>query len=212
MAPKRLRTSSNYNADRFVLASASSRYEKSLLNKVLIGERGFSIPRGGFPDFDQVIHQRGWVEFYKQPPATVLPLVCEFYANVYEHQGVVARVRGKSVAFDRMTLNRFYTLEDIKYDEYSAYVSDHVDLTEIVNAICKSGTQWNMSNKRACSMKASTLTKDAKIWHYFVGARFMSSSHLSDVTRDRTILIYCILSGKTIDVGGILYALILHSV
>ena len=91
-------------------------------------------------------------------------------------------------------------------------MSDHVDLTKIVNAICKFATQWTMSNKEACSMKASTLTKDAKVWHYFMGARFMPSSHLSDVTKDRAILIYCILSGKTIDVGSILHASILHSV
>ena len=61
-------------------------------------------------------------------------------------------------------------------------------------------------------MKASTLTKNAEIRHYFVGARFMPSSHLSDVTRDRAILIYCILSSKSIDIGSILHTSILHSV
>ena len=69
-----------------------------------------------------------------------------------------------------------------------------------------------MSNGEACSVKASTLTKDAKIWYYFVGARFMPSLHLNDVTKDQAILIYCILSGKTINVGSILYALTLHNV
>ena len=63
-------------------------------------------------------------------------------------------------------------------------MDDHVDLNEIVNTICKLGTQWKMSNGVATSVKMSTLTKEAKIWHYFVGARFMPSLHLSDVTRD----------------------------
>ena len=48
--------------------------------------------------------------------------------------------------FDKTTLNWFYSLEDIEYDEYSAYVGGHVDLIEIVNAICKLGTQWKMPN------------------------------------------------------------------
>ena len=61
-------------------------------------------------------------------------------------------------------------------------------------------------------MKANTLSNRAKIWYYFLGARFMPSSYLSDVTQDRAILIYCILLGKTIDVGSILHASILHSV
>ena len=69
-----------------------------------------------------------------------------------------------------------------------------------------------MSNGEATSVKVSILSKRAKIWHYFVGTRFMPSSHLSDVTGDQAILIYCILLGKTIDVGSILYAYILHSV
>ena len=67
------------------------------------------------------------------------------------------------MAFDRMTLNRLYSLEAIEQDEYSTYVSNHVDFTEIVNAICKPSTQWKMSNKEACSLKARALTKNAKI-------------------------------------------------
>ena len=111
-------------------------------------------------------------------------------------------MRGKVVAFDRSLLNHFYGLEDIKYDEYLEFVSDHVDFNEIVNTICKLGPQWKMSNGEATSVKMSTLTKEAKIWHYFVGVRFMRSSYLNDVTRDQAILIYCIISGKTINVGS----------
>ena len=116
------------------------------------------------------------------------------------------------MAFNRTTLNQFYSLEDIEYNEYSAYMSDHVELMVIVNAIYKSSIQWKMSNGEACSVKSSTLTKDANIWHYFMGARFMSSSHLSDIIRDQAVLIYCILSGKSIDVGSIHHTSILHSV
>ena len=75
------------------------------LKKVSIGEKGFNIPKGGFPYFDYEINRRGWVEFCKQPPVATLPLVCEFYVNAYEHQGSVVSMRGKSVAFDRSTLS-----------------------------------------------------------------------------------------------------------
>ena len=67
----------------------------------------------------------------------------------------MTRVRGKAVAFDRTTLNCFYGLEDIEYDEYSAYVDDHIDLNEIVKTICKLGTQWKMSNEEAISVKTA---------------------------------------------------------
>ena len=177
-----------------------------------IGGRGFSIQEGDFPHFDRIIHQRGWTEFYKQPQATILPLVREFYANAFEHQGSVAQVPGKLVKFNCTTLKWYYSLQDIKYDEHSAYVSEHVNLTEVANTICRPNTQWNMSNGEAYSVKTSTLSKEAKTWHYFVGARFMPSSHLSDVIKDRAILIYYILMGKTIDIGSILHASILHNI
>ena len=69
-----------------------------------------------------------------------------------------------------------------------------------------------MSNEEAISVKTSTLTKEAKIRHYFGGARFMPSSHLSDVRRNQDILIYYIVTGKTIDVGSFMHASILHSI
>ena len=56
------------------------------------------------------------------------------------------------------------------------------------------------------------IIQEGKDLALLLGARFMPSSHLSDVTRDRAILIICILSGKTIDVGSILHASIMHSV
>ena len=124
MTPKRSRTSTSYDTTKFVSLVASNRYETSLLKKVPIGEREFNLPTGAFRSLDYEFSRRGWGEFCKQPPAAILHVVREFYANAYEHQGSVARVRGKAVAFDRTTLNRFYGLEDIEYDEYSTYVDD----------------------------------------------------------------------------------------
>ena len=45
MALKRSRTSSSYDANKFVSVAASNRYETSLLKKVPIGERGSTYQR-----------------------------------------------------------------------------------------------------------------------------------------------------------------------
>lgn len=50
MTPKCSQTSSSYDTDRFVSAVASNRYEHSLLKKVPIGEQGFNIQEGHFPN------------------------------------------------------------------------------------------------------------------------------------------------------------------
>ena len=65
MAPKRSRTSSSYDTNKFVSAAASNRYETSLLKKIPLGERGFNIPKGMFCSLDHEFSRRGWGEFCK---------------------------------------------------------------------------------------------------------------------------------------------------
>ncbi|GMN68009.1 hypothetical protein TIFTF001_037068 [Ficus carica] len=50
----------------------------------------------------------------------------------------------------------------------------------------------------------SALDKHTKAWLYFIGAKLMPITHFSDVTKDRAILLYDILSGKSIDVGRLI--------
>ena len=69
-----------------------------------------------------------------------------------------------------------------------------------------------MSSGDAVSAKVSTLSKNAKVWHYFIRSRLIPSSHLSDVTKDRAILIFFILTDHFIDIGGVMHASICHSI
>ena len=71
--------------------------------------------------------ERRWQKLTAQPEAAVLPVVREFYANAYEHENCRAFVRGKRVAFDRTTINQYYSLPNIDDDEYNTYFSKDLD-------------------------------------------------------------------------------------
>ena len=119
MAPKRSCTSTSYDADKFVSMAASNCYDQSLLKKVPIAERGFNIQESDFPNFDIIIRQWGRTQLCKHPKSAFIPLVHKFYANAYEQQRIVVQVQGKQVKFGHTILNHFYSLQDIKYDEYT---------------------------------------------------------------------------------------------
>ena len=49
-------------------------------------------------------------------------------------------------------------------------------------------------------------------WYAFFGANFLSTAHLSDVSRERAILLYAIVIGASIDVGWVIFDHFMQSV
>ena len=54
------------------------------------------------------------------------------------------------------------------------------------------------------SISRGDLTKEAKVWFYFISSVLLSSKHLSTVRRDEAILLYALLKGYKINVGKII--------
>ena len=55
------------------------------------------------------------------------------------------------------------------------------------------------------------LTKEAKVWFYFVSSVLLPSKHLSTVRRNKAILFYALLKGYKINVGKIIENSIMSS-
>ena len=98
----------------------------------------------------------------------MLPVVQEFYANAYEHENCRAFVKGKRVAFDRTTINQYYSLPKIDDDGYNTYFSEDLDWDEVMTALCKLGTQWKLSGDKALSFPSSAMIRELKVSHYFI--------------------------------------------
>ena len=136
----------------------------------------------------------------------------EFYANAYEHENFRAFVRGKRVAFDRTTINQHYFWPNIDDDGYNTYLSKELDWEEVITALCKPGTQWKLSGKEALSFPSSAMTRELKVWHYFIRAKLMQVTHFSDVVKDQAELLYEIKTKKSIDIGSVIEQSILQHV
>ena len=74
-------------------------------------------------------------------------------------------VQGKSVSFDRSTINRYYGLANIKDDEYQPLVeNDGTNWDKIKKFFCKKDVVWNRyTNGGLKSLSGQEMTKVAKI-------------------------------------------------
>lgn len=216
MAPKSKRSrgesssSQGFDSEKFLSFEASERYVNVLQTRKFIPERGFAISERQNPEIHHMITARRWGKFCNQPSFFVSNLVREFYANVDKHRNGKVRVRGKTVSFDSATINKIYDLLDIPDSNYFAYFSE-VNYDAVCNELCVPRTMWNMAGDRVKSVPGATLKANARAWQYFVSHKMMPVLHYSELTAERAVLIYAIMTGMTIDVDRVLFDSIIHT-
>lgn len=68
---------------------------------------------------------------------------------------------------------------------------------------------WKLSKgKEPMPFKGSDLALEAKMWLQFISSRLIQGTNTSSVTKERPLLMYCILEGKSIDVGHLIYRIL----
>lgn len=80
----------------------------------------------------------------------------------------------------------------------------------MITFLCGPGTQWKVSKGIPVSFKANALNKFFKVWYHFLTARLLPVKHVSVITKDRAVLLYAMVTGKTINVGKLIFENILH--
>ena len=65
-------------------------------------------------------------------------------------------IRGKVIPFDRRSINEYYSLLTSYVDGYSNYISNHLDLQEVVATICRLGTEWKVVDVKTFTTRKCT--------------------------------------------------------
>ena len=95
----------------FISDEAYSVWEKNLIEKGFIGERGF----GKFiSPFAEIIEKRGYNLFYKHKPLNFATIVREFYANMIDMKEDSVYVRGIWVPMGHERINEVLQIKDPK--------------------------------------------------------------------------------------------------
>ncbi|PIN16586.1 hypothetical protein CDL12_10760 [Handroanthus impetiginosus] len=122
-------------------------------------------------------------------------------------------VRGKNIIFSARTINSVFGTPFIDTPgEILKFLEDHPPLVTICELICREIPQWILSRlNEPIHFPCTTLTVAADNWLRFVSARLLPSSHTFEVTRERAVMIYAILTDIPFDIGRFLHMSILKS-
>ncbi|PIN01739.1 hypothetical protein CDL12_25750 [Handroanthus impetiginosus] len=122
-------------------------------------------------------------------------------------------VRGKNVNFSARTINSLFDTPSIDTPgEMQEFLDDHPPLDTICDLICRENPQWTLSRlNEPIHFPRTTLTFAADNWLRFISARLLPSSHTSEVTRERAVMIYAILTDVPFDIGHFLHRSIMKS-
>lgn len=137
-----------------------------------------------------------------------MPIVRVFYANTPERKNSRVFLGGKFIELTPRKINRFYNIPGIPEGscEYQNKL-EKCDLGEIIEKLCPHNShrrKWNISKDQPLSFETRDLERYAKQWFYFVISRLLPIENTNRLTRDRAILMFCILEGESIDVRHII--------
>ncbi|MFQ6658978.1 hypothetical protein Gotur_028040 [Gossypium turneri] len=77
-------------------------------------------------------------------------------------------------------------------------------LQQVLDVVTNPGSQWIIRKYGSHSCRRENLKPVAKVWFYFVCHSFMPISHSSTISMERMLLLYAILTEKSINVGKII--------
>ena len=173
--------------------------ERSLKDRGFIAERGF---KNVISPFAEMLEKRGWQSLGEHKEPGYASLVKEFFANMVEKEGKIVYVRGHWVEFSREEINRLFSLR-VQNDgsKFKKQLKEQ-EHQKIVDLLTPGKGKWKGTKKTPFkSIARGDLTKEAKVWFYFISYVLMPSKHLSTVRREEAILLYTLLKGYKINVA-----------
>lgn len=142
-------------------------------------------------------------------------MVREFYINASPEGPAVVQVRGRSVAFGSQAINALFAKPSYEGRNYMEQGLRRYDLDEIIRSLCKLGTTWktnDMTCERTTFPHSALNCYYGKAWFNFVCANMIPTHHLSNMTKDRTILLFTIITGLDVDIGVLIHESILKAI
>ena len=122
-----------------------------------------------------------------------------------EKEGKRVFVRAHWVDFNKEEINKLFSLrvkkEGLKFKK-QLKEPEHQKIVDILTS--GKGERKGTKKTPFKFIARRDLTKEAKVWFYFINSVFMPSKHVDIVRREEAILFYALLKGYKINVGKII--------
>ncbi|KAH0689707.1 hypothetical protein KY289_017065 [Solanum tuberosum] len=127
--------------------------------------------------------------------------------NAKERRSIWATNLGKDVKFSARIMNELLGTPNCDPDVLND-LKDQPPYRDIRHTLCgvDSNARWEQSkdNGRHNTLHFASFNQVARVWLKIVCSVLLPAKHLTEVTRDRVVLVYMLIKGVPINVGAIL--------
>jgi len=201
-----------FDKSRFHSQEAWDRYNDIVVPRKLLPERNVVVYYTEFDEFKEELKIRKWDEELTSfaNGSINVAIVKEFYANLYDPEDKSpkqVRVRGHLIKFDEDTLNIFLKTPVIVEEgenlyAYSRFALLRPDPQELAAKLCILGRGFKLNvDGQPLKILRKNMTTLAQTWSVLSFSNLVPTSHTSDVTLDRAMLIYVIIMEMDMNVG-----------
>ena len=186
----------------FVSAEAKDLWNRLLADKGFISERGFGKL---ISPFSEIIEKRGWEFFCAHKVLGFSTLPREFYANMVGMREDSVYVRGFWVPFGHKRINEMFKLKELKHGSKFKKLVENPDHEKIIDLLTVGQGKWEATRKNPHhTINRGSITEKAKVWFYFLFSVILPTKHLCSVREQEAIILYALLKGYKMNVGGLI--------
>ena len=114
-------------------------------------------------------------------------------------------VRGVWVPFGHKRINQMFELKELKHDSKFKKLVENPDHEKIIDLLTSGQRKWEATKKNPhYAINRGSLTEEAKFWFYFLSSVILPTKHLCAVREHEAIILYALLKGYKMNVGGLI--------
>ncbi|KOM26393.1 hypothetical protein LR48_Vigan264s000300 [Vigna angularis] len=154
---------------------------------------------------------RNWRRLATHPVPANITMVKEFYTNgrrLGDHpaEDYLSYVRGHAIRYDPDSINRILGTEWAgEQCQFALYMEEGTDFDNVESVLCVPGGHFQRNrNGAVVNIRRTDLTPLTKYWMAFSHANIQPCSHVSDITVNRALLLYCVLKNMSINIGQVI--------
>ncbi|KOM24907.1 hypothetical protein LR48_Vigan17s000300 [Vigna angularis] len=198
------------HSSRF-LSRKHEKHFKIVQDRRLLMERKAGMIPNFAPQFGEQLMGGNWRRLATYPAPGNIAVVKEFYTNArkfcdYPAEEYLSYVRGHAIRYDPNSINNFLGTEWVgEHCQFALCMEEGTDFNDVESVLCVPGGHFQRNkNGAVVNIRRNDLTPLAKYWMAFSHANIQSCTHVSDITLNGALVLYCVLRNLSINIGQVI--------